>query len=162
MKKSFLIALITILCLSTVKAQTQKDTTNSDWHYYTRTDEMTGDKSNFADIYSEPSSNYNLTANLIIRNSKAGNEILLAIPNGVIDVGINGIVVSVKFDDGKVEKFSAHSGDTNKFSVLFLGSVSKFLKELKVSKKMLLQISLYDKGDEVFHLSTEGLIWNYK
>ena len=161
MKKYLLILLLVTMCLS-VNAQSPIDTTKSDWHYYTRTDEMTSDKSYFADIYSDPSSNYNLTANLIIRNSKDGNEILLSIPNGVMNVGVYGIVINVKFDAGKVEKFSAHSGDSYKFSEIFINSVPKFIKELKLSKKILLQVELYDKGDEVFHFDTEGLTWNYK
>jgi hypothetical protein len=161
MKKHLLILLLAIMCFS-VKTQAQIDTTNSEWKYSNRTDEMTGDKSYLAQITSIPSTNYGIISKMCIRFSKNGNEVIFGIDGALINSGVNGLPISVKFDDGKIEKFQGTGSSTNEFKIIFIEPSSKFIKELKTSKKLLIQVEIYNKGNEVFHFNTDGFIWNYK
>lgn len=161
MKKYLLILLLITIWVST-KAQTPIDTTNSEWEYDTKVDEMTGNKSYLVNIASDPSTTDGIIAEFDLRYSKDGNEVIFGIRDGLINSRANGLPISVKFDDGKIEKFQAIGSSTNEYKIFFIQQPSKFITELKASKKLLIQVELYGKGNVVFHFNTRGLKWNYK
>ena len=156
MKKTILAALMAFLCLS-VKAQ--QDTTNSDWKYTSNVDEMTNNKRYFATISSDPTDD-NMVATLIIRYKEKENDAMLSIEHGVFNMTIYGIIAYIKFDDGKIEKFNCAGSASNNYGLIFFPA-KRFIKALKTSKKMLIKIELYNKGEETFRFNTEGIVWEH-
>lgn len=161
MKKLLFIALLFPSFL--LKAQGAYTSPGSQWKYSTSVDEMTAGRSYYADLNSEPSTDNNITANITIRNREQKNEVLFSIDKDLLNVGGDGLIMYVKFDDRKIEKFFCQLGTSdNEFKLVFVHPPGKFIKQLKASKKALFKIDIYNKGDEVFHFNTEGIKWDYK
>lgn len=65
--------------------------------------------------------------------------------------------IVVKFDDGKPQNWAGIGPANSTSSTIFIRNHQKFLKELKASKVMTVEISFYDQGLRQFNFSTDGL-----
>lgn len=151
-------ALLAFLCLS-VKAQS--DTTKtSDWEYSSSVNEMTNDKSFYAQTISDVN-DANLTLELLVRYSNKENEVIITIQNAIFDIQLNGINIEAKFDDGKIDKYGCTTSKTNMFTTIFVYREKTFIEKLKKSKKLFIQVDVSGHGREVFKFNTENLVWDH-
>lgn len=143
------------LCLS-VKAQ--QDTAKSDWSYSEKTNEMTSDHSYFAET---SDNSKQVTATLTVRYSKKSNDVLISVTGGIFNLNSTGMFFKAKFDDSKIEKFSALGPDDGSFDTVFVYGTNRFLKQLKAAKITFIEIGIYNAGTYAFKFNTANLKWEH-
>lgn len=137
------------------------------WKYSESEDKMDGIKHYFASNISTNEIEFDFpyhggsTLDIVIRNSKNKNEVILAISKGQFMLSIDGSEsVKVKFDDEKSETYSYNSAKDASSDVIFLNNSSKFIKKLKASKKVMIESTFFDAGNKIFEFNVEGLVWD--
>lgn len=150
-----------LMCFCCLLLRAQEHTSTSGWEYSEQADEMTSEKYFFASIYNEQTVENPIISDLTIRYKNGKNEVVFGLSQALFNVDLYGELISVKFDDGKIETFRCSKGANNNFNILFIGSEKKFIRELKNSKKLLIKVNLYKEGDAFFHFNTEGLKWEH-
>jgi hypothetical protein len=163
MKKPILMMAFLCLCLI-CKAQL-KDT-SSYWNYSDKVNEMMGDTS----YYAETSDNSNnVQATIMIRYSKGNNEVLLMVYNGTLNFQIasNGyittkyVVMKCKFDTSEIITKRAAASSDGSFSTAFIRTPSNFIKRIKKSNVLFIEIEIYQKGTYTFKFKTQKLVWEH-
>jgi hypothetical protein len=67
-----------------------------------------------------------------------------------------GCQVSVRFDDKKPFKVHANEPEDHSNTVLFLGGYDKLVKEIKNSKKMIVEATFYQNGARAFEFDVSN------
>ena len=147
------------------------ETERTSWQYRESKDEMRNKTSYFASKSSnntlELSFPYQGGSNLILmlrKHSEYGNDVMFSISKGQFACRIDGCNISVKFDEGNVEKYSMGEPESGTNDVLFISgskSINKFMDKLKKSKKMVIEVPIYDYGRAQFTFDTQGLEWKH-
>lgn len=158
-KKSILIALLAFLCLS-VKAQSDTSK-NYNWSYRVDINQMTNDKRYYADVYSEPSKIV-LSIRMLVRYMNKKNDVLLFLDGALYDSSVYGNYIQVKFDNGKIENYRCYVLSSSQFKMCYISKSDKFINELKMAKKILIQAPIYGQGSQVFKFDVDELKWDYK
>jgi hypothetical protein len=133
------------------------------WKYDTIKNKMTDAKDIFCKVQSNES--LNLTApydgvnfgQLTVRRINGQMDIVISIMKGQISGGYENEYFKARFDDGKEKTFSYLSTADGSTETIFVENRSKFLKNLRASKKVLIQIPLYHNGNPILEFNTEGL-----
>jgi hypothetical protein len=68
-------------------------------------------------------------------------------------------VVSIKFDDGPVQKFRCTDASDGSNNVAFLLPAGRFLSEVKKSKRTIVEAEFFQQGRQQFTFDTAGLAW---
>ena len=139
----------------------------SPWSYQTTEDEMTGAKRYFASVYSTNQLQFDFpysggsTAQLIVRNMKGKNNVLLKIDKGQFITSLgNDEHVRVKFDEGDVKNYSYSSADDGSSDIIFINYSSQFINQLKQADKLMIEAPFYDAGRQVIKFDVSGLEWH--
>jgi len=74
------------------------------------------------------------------------SEVYLRLTDGQINCSFSGCVAHVKFDNDKVESFSLSRSDDGDNSVVFINNESKFIREVKSHKKMIVELPVWQHG----------------
>jgi hypothetical protein len=133
------------------------------WKYDTVKNKMTDAKDIFCRVQSNES--LSLTApydgvnfgQLTVRRMNGQIDIIISIMKGQISGGYENEYFKARFDDGKQTTFSYSEPADNSTETIFVQNKSKFLKMLTASKKVLIQIPLYQNGNQILEFNTEGL-----
>lgn len=141
-----------------ISVMAQSDTSKTNWIYSDDINQMTSDHSYYAQATTD---NGKLEATMTVRYSKKDNEVLLSCPNGIFNIGVYGMFLKAKFDNSKIEKFSATKSNDGGFRTVFIHNAKSFIKKLKTAKTTFIEIELYDGGVNTFRFNTENLKWNY-
>ncbi len=127
---------------------------------------MRGTKSKFASIdsankvdFSFPYSGGSDLQIVLRKRPSDGFKILLSIYKGQFDCFM-GCQFSVKFDDGKIEKWTASSASSGSSDVIFVNGESKFLSKLKKAKQLIIEARFYNSGDKQFKFDVSNLKWD--
>lgn len=141
------------------------------WKYREAKDEMRNKTSYFASKSSnnslELSFPYQGGSNLILtlrKHSEYGNDVMFSISKGQFSCRIDGCNISVKFDDGNIEKYEVSESESGSNDVLFISgnkNMKKFMDKLKNAKKMVVEAPIYDHGRAQFTFDTQGLEWKH-
>lgn len=141
------------------------------WRYTETKDEMRNKTSYFASKTSnntiELSFPYQGGSSilLMLRNhSEYGNDVMFNLSKGQFSCRIDGCNISVKFDDGNIEKYAVSEAESGPNDVLFLSgkkNMKKFMDKLKSAKKMVIEFPIYDYGRAQFTFDTQGLEWKH-
>ena len=141
------------------------------WQYKESKDEMRNKTSYFASKLSNNAVNLTFPyqggskISLMLRkHSEYGNDVMLSLSKGQFTCRIDGCHISVKFDEGNVEKYSMSEPESGTNDVLFISdskSIKKFMDKLKKSKKMVIEVQIYDYGRAQFTFDTQGLEWKH-
>lgn len=135
------------------------------WEYQEKKDAMKGTTVRHAIVQAEESLSLDFPyagSNFpTLHLRKNGNDLdaIFTIEKGQLICGVSGCDVSVKFDDNKAMKFSASGPTDHSSTILFLEPAGKFVQLAKKSKKILVEVTLYQSGNKVVSFQTEGLDW---
>lgn len=145
----------------------EKKEAPSNWYYSKDYDEMNERTIYFATCTSLNSHEFEFPYNggselyLIIRNMGEGNEVLLRISKGSIYGSLNNEIIRFKFDDGKPESYSFNSASDGSSELAFLNQPNKLLNKILKSKKVKIDIPIFQEGRPVFDFNVEGLKWEH-
>lgn len=164
-------AIIATICLMATSTSQ-----SADWHATYKNDEMRGTSTKFLQTDSDNSVEFdfpysggsNLT--LVLRSKKTQlkkdqkpddlpvTEALLIISKGQFSCSsYDGCSVSVKFDDGKIQKYSMSGAEDSSSDVIFFDKSSSFIKGVKSHKKMIIEASFFQEGDKQFKFDLTGI-----
>ena len=103
----------------------------------------------------------NVDAVLCIRQSpQYGLDVYVKLNgDGQVLCDIEGCSVPVRFDNGPVEHFGGASAADNSSNIIFLHGAPKLIAAMKRSKITLVQLRLYQDGDQQVTFPTTGLKW---
>lgn len=97
----------------------------------------------------------------IRQHPRFGKDVIFYVNKGqILCSSYDGCYVTIKFDDKPAYKVKAtepadHSSDT-----LFLNGYAGLLKNIKSSKKMIVEVTFYQSGNKAFEFNIENLKWN--
>jgi hypothetical protein len=92
-------------------------------------------------------------------NPKYGKDVILSIARGQFLCGINGCKVSVRFDDGKAQRYSAKEPADYSTTYLFLSNYDRFVSGLRKAKKVYIEASFNQEATRAFEFEVSGLKW---
>jgi hypothetical protein len=133
------------------------------WEYETKTNKMTSNKDKYCTVRSNESLNLEFPYNginygtLTVRRMNGEIDILIQVDKGQITGGYENEFFKTRFDDEKQITFSYLGSSDSASDVIFVENTTKFLKKLKSSKKILVQIPMYNNGNPILEFNTEGL-----
>ena len=97
--------------------------------------------------------------NLEVRDSvQYGKDIIVFPDRGQVPC-ILGCKIHAKFDLGKVQTISANGPEASSSDAVFVSGYSNFISQLKQAKKLVLEVSFYDRGPVQFDFDVEKLVW---
>lgn len=67
--------------------------------------------------------------------------------------------VSIKFDDGPVQKFHCSGTSDGSSNVAFIDDARRVLSHLRKSKRAIVEAEFYEQGRKQFTFDTAGLNW---
>jgi hypothetical protein len=147
-------------------ANTELSRPNSKWSYNTEQDEMRGGESRFASLDAENTINLDFPygeqrGQILIRDSaKFGFDILVGVPSGqVLCNSFQDTYLSVKFDNGGIERFGCTDASDGTNNMVFLNSEKRFLEKLKKSKKLIVEAEFFQNGVQQMTFDTANLDW---
>jgi hypothetical protein len=100
-------------------------------------------------------------AELCIRQSpQYGLDVFVKLDgDGQILCDLEGCSIPVRFDSGPLGRFGGASAADNSSNIIFLHGASKLIAAMKRSKTTVVQIRLYQDGDQAMTFPTAGLKW---
>lgn len=94
---------------------------------------------------------------ILRRHPRWGNAVIFRIEKGQILCHSYGDCrVSVKFDDGKLLRFDGNPPEDNSSEVVFIPAFTTFMKQLKSTKVVKIEVSVYQAGNQVFEFDVSG------
>jgi diacylglycerol kinase family enzyme len=98
---------------------------------------------------------------LLRDNAKHGKDIMFIVNKGQIFCGYQDCHVNIKFDDGEVQRYETTEAEAGSSEVLFLtNNIGGFVKKLKNSKTVTVEVNFYNHGAEQFKFDVYGLEWS--
>lgn len=142
---------------------------SSNWEYDESEDEMRGATSYFASNESINTVELQFPyqggtrLNILLRdNAKHGKDIMFIVNKGQIFCGYQDCHVNIKFDDGEVQRYETTEAEAGSSEVLFLtNNIGGFVKKLKNSKTVTVEVNFYNHGAEQFKFDVYGLEWSH-
>jgi hypothetical protein len=139
----------------------------SSWTFSEDEDKMTSKKIYYAIVDANEQLDlkfpYNggVTASIMIRRKNGENNAILQLSKGQFMTGVDGEVIEVRFDDGKVERYDCAGSNDDDSRILFIQSASRFINKLKKAKRTIIQAVLYDNGSQQMEFNVEGFTWDH-
>lgn len=137
------------------------------WRYGTHNDEMTQKEVLTAEVDSTNTLSFGFPysgaqrATLELRkHPRWGSDVILQIERGqFLCSSYDGCSVSVRFGDGKPQRFSASEPSDNSTTYLFISDYSKFMSQLRKVDEVVIEASFYQAGNQALKFSTADLDW---
>lgn len=128
---------------------------------------MTGKKTHAALLVSEttyqlgfPYQGGTIAALQLVQHPRNGLNVMVKIENGQLTChSFMNCRILVRFDDRPPIKFRGIEPADNDTKTIFLEPEKKFLKELKGSTRMVVELPFYEEGNRLFHFNTTDLKW---
>jgi hypothetical protein len=145
----------------------QKSEDTSKWTYSDSKDEMRGTTTRYASVDSENKLEFNFpynggaTATLGLRQTpKSGLDIYVEVTKGqFLCHSFMNTHVSVKFDNGPIQRFSCTDTSDGRSTMIFIRSEGRFLAALRHAKKTVIEAEFYQAGEQQMIFDTAGLNW---
>lgn len=136
------------------------------WEYLTSNDAMTDKPTTFATIFANEKLNFSSPykglneARLVIRKGADGaQDVMFFIDKGQISCGSINCYVSARFDDEIISFKYGKSADSDP-KMIFIEGSDKFIKKLKTTKLLRLEVSFYQQGTKVLTFNTVDFKWD--
>ena len=148
----------------------------ADWYASYDNDEMRGTAQKFVQTESDNAAEFDFPYNggskmtLLLRSKKTElkegqkaedlplSEAVITISKGqFVCSSFNDCHVSVKFDTGKIEKFTMSEASGGRSDVIFFDNSESFIKKVKAHKKLILEADFYQAGAKQFKFDLSGL-----
>lgn len=135
----------------------------SAWTYGENKDAMRGTSTKYATTQSEEKFKNVLgvgeqTTSLQVQTAAKGYDVLIMNPN--LQFTCNSITnkqVSIKFDDGPIERFGCTGAVGDEFGTAFINSGSRILGKLKTAKKVMIEAEVFQRGNIQMTFNVAGL-----
>lgn len=135
----------------------------SPWTYGENKDAMRGTSTNYAATQSEEKFKNALgldeqTTSLQVQTAAKGYDVAIINPN--LQFTCNSITdkqVSVKFDDGPIERFGCTGAVGNEFGTAFINPGSRIVSKLKTAKKVMIEAEVFQRGNIQMTFNVAGL-----
>jgi hypothetical protein len=138
----------------------------SKWTYSDDTDEMRGTKSSYASLDSENEVDLDFPygeqrGQLMLRKRpEDGLNVMFQVGNGqILCHSFTESHVSIKFDDGPVQRYRCTDASDGSNNVAFLSNERSVVERLKKSKRAIVEAEFFQKGRQQFMFETAGLNW---
>ncbi|WP_140683922.1 hypothetical protein [Pseudomonas mandelii] len=137
------------------------------WRYDTHKDEMTQKEVLTAQVdsintlsFGFPYSGSQRATLELRKHPRWGSDVILQIERGqFLCSSYDGCSVSVRFGEGKPQRFSATEPSDNSTTYLFISDYSKFMTQLRKVDEVVIEASFYQSGNQALKFSTENLDW---
>lgn len=135
------------------------------WSYDEYADEMGRGTTNTASVFSNNEIDFGFPYGrqrmmlMLRKHPTFGKNVILQIRSGQFLCRRDSCSVTVKFDDGKLQKFSADEAADYSSNTIFISNYSRFLGALKKSRKLLIEADFYRYSGQVFVFDINGLNW---
>lgn len=137
------------------------------WKYDTAVDEMSGKAIRRAVLLSETTYNFGFPYQggtfcglKIKEHPRSGLTVTVEINNGQFNChSFMNCRVEVRFDDRPSIKFRGVEPASHDSKTIFLEPEKKFLKEIKNSSTMVIELPFYRDGNRIFRFNTANLQW---
>lgn len=134
------------------------------WTYRNTSDEMTSRSGVVSFIESDNTVTFDFPyqgaqhATLLLReHPRHGNDVIFQIERGQIQCSsYSGCPIIVRFDESPAEVWDGNEPADNKSTLVFIPNYGTFLRRLKASKVVRIQIGVYQQGSPVFTFSVSG------
>lgn len=137
------------------------------WKYVTHEDPMTGKDTRTAFLISEtihqldfPHRGGTPGVLHLRQHPREGLSVIVSIENGQLTCSFMNCRVMVRFDDRPPIKFGATKPADHSSKAFFLDPEKKFLKEIKNSSRMVIELTFFNQGTHAFEFNTTGLEWS--
>ena len=138
----------------------------SAWRYSSTTDEMRGLTTDHAELTSDNTLDFALPyaggsqGELDLRRTAGAPEVMLQIDKGqFLCSPFMGHVVSVRFDDGAVQRFGCSGSSDGDTKVTFISPAARFVKALKASRRVMIEAEFFQEGRRQLIFTSAGLNW---
>lgn len=88
-----------------------------------------------------------------------GKDVTIEVEKGQFLCGFRNCQVSVRFDNGKAQNFSAVEPADHSTTMLFIRGYDRFLASARKAKKVYIETLFYQQGTRVFEFDISGLTW---
>lgn len=137
----------------------------SSWNYSNSKDEMRGLDYNFAINSSLDTKDLGFPyqdskLDIILRNFDNKNEVLIKVV-GIFSCIDRECVAEAKFDDEPIKKYTFSISNDSRSNVIFIDNSKDFISKIKKSKKLILEVPIFQHGDVQYRFDTSNIKWNY-
>lgn len=151
------LAFIALLCILSGAA-------NAQWTYRTVDDKMRSSKKNFAELNSANQAQLSFpykggsTLQLIVfKNSKDDElDVLFWLKRGQMPCHDH-CMVSAKFDNDEISEWRSSGPAAGRSDAVYIKNSAEFLERLRLSKKLTVEVQIYDGGNFQYQFKTAGL-----
>ncbi len=98
---------------------------------------------------------------IVARKDGKETDLMLTVTKGQFISSMGDEIISMKFDNGKVEKYYYTMAADGSADVIFFSNPAKIIKKLKGAKKVKIEAMFYDAGKKVIEFDVDGLKWNH-
>jgi hypothetical protein len=137
------------------------------WDFHEDTNKMDDSKIYYADLASvnelslQPPYDGDNSAHIKVRKKGGENNVILLIDKGQFVSGVDGTTIKARFDKNKPEIYECSESTDYNSRVLFINSASRFISKLKKSKKLIIEATLYQDGNQQLEFNVDGFKWNH-
>jgi DNA-directed RNA polymerase subunit RPC12/RpoP len=139
----------------------------SPWEYSTKKDDMSGKDIAYAETSSLNTEDLHfpygpgIGATLFLRkHPRSGKDALVRIDKGqILCRSYESCSIMIRFDDRPAAGYSARGPSDGSTEVVFIDNYPKFFAELKRSKRVLVELPLYQDGNRTWKFNVDGLTW---
>ncbi len=136
-----------------------------EWHYGQQEDDMGRGTSYSATVESSNTVDFEFPyqgtqhATLTVRTRPKGRDVYVSIERGQFLTGSYGLDrdVAVRFDGGKIQKFSTGASSAGNTNIMFIEGYDRFVRQLKKAKAVDIEVEFFHQGKRVFHFDVAGL-----
>lgn len=98
---------------------------------------------------------------IIRKHPRFGKDVIFKVSKGQLLCDISdGCSVQVRFDDKPARQVHANEPSDHSSDTLFLSGYDRLVKEIKSSKKMIVEANFFQNGLRTYEFSIEGLQWD--
>jgi hypothetical protein len=139
------------------------------WSYTTTEDKVRGATSYFATATStnsvelDPPYDGGSDLRMTVRQSPAnGADVILRLTSGqLLCRAYDSCYATVRFDDRPAERVELVESSDNSSDTVFVSDAAPFIATLKRSKKVIVELEIYEAGRPQFEFEVAGLKWNH-
>lgn len=137
------------------------------WVYGSSDDKMRGSTESYAQLKSEDVISLDFpyrggsSLSVLLRDSQryGGLNVLLKLSKGQLLCAYGGCRIAAKFDNGKIATFRASKASGGNSDTIFIDDAKGFLKRLRSSDQVIIEVPVWKHGDAQFTFSPKGLTW---
>ncbi len=96
-----------------------------------------------------------------LRSLKDGHTVYISVERGQFLTGSYGLerYAAVKFDDGKIQKFSTAGSSSGNTNVMSIQGYDRFVRQLRRAKTVSIEAEFFHEARHVIHFDVAGLSW---